>query len=198
MRSLLDISRRVFTRAAVLAVALAAITSAGEARAQGSVATDDAVALRATFVTDLDSLQAKYLALAEAIPAEKYSWRPAAGVRSIGEVFMHVASEYYVFTPLAYGATPSPVVGRGQAAFEKFESASTKPDVLKHLKEGFAYTKQSLAGVEPANLVGSRKLFGGSFTIAQTSFLMADDLHEHLGQLIAYARSVGVKPPWTK
>jgi uncharacterized damage-inducible protein DinB len=198
MRSPLDLSSRLTARAALLAVAIVAICSAREARAQSSVATDDAVALRATFVSDLDTLQAKMLALAEAIPADKYSWRPAPGVRSIGEVFMHVASEYYVFTPLAYGATPSPVVGRGQAAFEKFESASTKDDVRKHLKEGFAYTRQTLAGVEPAKLVGSRKLFGGEFTIAQTSFLMSDDLHEHLGQLIAYARSVGVKPPWTK
>jgi hypothetical protein len=118
-------------------------------------------------------------------------------VRSVGEVFMHVASEYYVFTPLAYGATPSPLIGRGREAFAKFESASTKDDVRKHLKEGFAYAKQQLDGVEPANLVGRRKLFGREFTIAETSFLMTGDLHEHLGQLIAYARSNGVKPPWT-
>ncbi|MEO8564682.1 MAG: DinB family protein [bacterium] len=198
MRSPLDLSSRMSVSAAMLVVAFAAIASASDAGAQASVATEDAVALRATFVTDLDSLQAKFLALAEAIPADKYAWRPAAGVRSIGEVFMHVASEYYFYTPLAYGATPSPVVGRGKAAFAKFESASTKSDVLKHLEEGFAYAKQSLGAVEPANLVGSRKLFGGDFTIAQTSFLMADDLHEHLGQLIAYSRSVGVKPPWTR
>ncbi|HEV7993986.1 MAG TPA: DinB family protein [Gemmatimonadaceae bacterium] len=198
MRSPLDVSVRLTARSALLALALAAISSVGEARAQGAAATESAVALRTTFVTDLDSLQAKFVSLAEAIPADKYSWRPSPGVRSIGEVFMHVASEYYVFNPLAYGATPSPVVGRGQAAFAKFEASSTKEDVLKHLKEGFAYTKQSIGGVEPANLVGSRKLFGGEYTIAQTSFAMAGDLHEHLGQLIAYARSIGVKPPWTK
>lgn len=190
-------STRVTTRVASLALALVAICSPRNARAQASAATESAVALRATFETELDSLQAKFLALAEAIPADKYSWRPAPGVRSVGEVFMHVASEYYVFTPLAYGATPSPLIGRGREAFAKFESASTKDDVRKHLKEGFAYAKQQLDGVEPANLVGRRKLFGREFTIAETSFLMTGDLHEHLGQLIAYARSNGVKPPWT-
>ena len=190
-------STRVITRVASLALALVAICSPRNARAQASAATESAVALRTTFETELDTLQAKFLALAEAIPAEKYSWRPAPGVRSIGEVFMHVASEYYVFTPLAYGATPSPLIGRGREAFAKFESASTKDDVRKHLKEGFAYARQQLDGVEPANLVGRRKLFGRDFTIAETSFLMAGDLHEHLGQLIAYARSNDVKPPWT-
>lgn len=198
MRSTFDPSARLTARCAALALALVTIPSAGEARAQDAAATESAVALRTTFVTDLDTLQARFLSLAEAIPADKYSWRPAAGVRSIGEVFMHVASEYYVFTPLAYGATPSPIVGRGKAAFAKFESSSTKEDALKHLREGFAYAKQSLAGVEPANLVGARKMFGGEFTIAQTSFLMSGDLHEHLGQLIAYARSNGVTPPWTR
>ncbi|MGH7594690.1 MAG: DinB family protein [Gemmatimonadales bacterium] len=54
----------------------------------------------------------KFLALANAIPADKYSWRPMPGVRSFGEVFMHLASEFYVYTPLSFGAAPSPVIPR--------------------------------------------------------------------------------------
>jgi hypothetical protein len=198
MRSPLDVSGRLTARVATLALALLALSSAAEARAQAAGATDAAIALRSAFVADLDSIQAKYVALAEAIPAEKYSWRPAPGVRSIGEVFMHVASEYYVYTPMSHGATPSPVVGRGREAFATFESAATKENVLKHLKEGFAYARQAVNGVEPANLVGVRKIYGRDFTIAQTSMMMSGDLHEHLGQLIAYARSNDVKPPWTR
>ena len=159
---------------------------------------ETALEIRKRFVTDLDTLQSKFLALAEAIPADKYSWRPGAGVRSVGEAFMHVASEYYVFTPMAYGATPSPVVGRGREAFQKFESASSKDDVMKHLKEGFAYTKQALAGLDAAQITGTKKLFGQDLTIVETSLIMSGDLHAHLGQLIAYARMNGVKPPWSK
>ena len=159
---------------------------------------DAALEIRKQFVSDLDTLQSKFLALAEAFPADKYSWRPAAGVRSVGEPFMHVASEFYVFTPMAYGATPSPLVGRGREAFQKFEAMSSKEQVLKHLKEGFAYTKQSLAAIDPAQISGTKKLWGGDRTIVETSFGMAGDLHEHLGQLIAYARMNGVKPPWSK
>lgn len=147
---------------------------------------------------DLDTLQSKFVALSEAIPAEKYSWRPAPGVRSIGEALMHVASEYYVYAPMSYGATRSPVIPRGPEAFKTFESKSTKADVQKHLKEGFAYMKQQIEGLDPAAITGTKKIFGGDRTIIESSFIMSGDLHEHLGQLIAYARSNGVTPPWSK
>jgi hypothetical protein len=187
-------------------MALAFIAMAGsrtlyaQVQPQGSeiLPRDAAVEVRMRFLSDLDTLQSKFLALAEAFPAEKYSWRPAPGVRSVGEAFMHVASEYYVYTPMAYGATPSPVVGRGREAFQKFEASSSKAEVLKHLKEGFAYTRQALSGIEAGQLGGTRKLFGGDRTIIETSFVMSGDLHEHLGQLIGYARMNGVKPPWSK
>jgi hypothetical protein len=159
---------------------------------------ESAVAMRSEFLADLDTLQSKFLALAEAIPAEKYSWRPAEGVRSVGEAFMHVASEYYIWTPMAYGAKRSSVIEPGRAGVEKFEAMSTKPDVIKHLKEGFAYTKGQLNGLSEAQITGTQKLFGEDNTIFRTSLIMTADLHEHLGQLISYARMNGIKPPWSK
>ena len=159
---------------------------------------ESAAEVRKQFLADLDTLQSKFLALAEAFPANKYAWRPAQGVRSVGEAFMHVASEFYVYAPMAYGAARSSVIPRGQESFKKFESMSTKDDVVKHLKEGFAYAKQAISGIDESQLTGSRKLFGGDHNIIETSFAMTDDLHEHLGQLIAYARMNGVTPPWSK
>jgi len=167
-------------------------------RAQEVPNRESAVEVRKQFLADLDTLQSKFLALAEAFPASKYAWRPAPNVRSVGEAFMHVASEFYVYAPMAYGAARSPVIPRGQDSFKKFESMSTKDDVVKHLKEGFAYAKQSISGIDAGQLTGSRKLFGGDHNIVETSFAMTDDLHEHLGQLIAYARMNGVTPPWSK
>jgi uncharacterized damage-inducible protein DinB len=185
-------------RTGAFAVVLGLVVTAGFAAAQSVPNRDDALEVRRQFVTDLDTLQKKFLALAEAIPAEKYAWRPAPGVRSIGEAFMHVASEFYVYAPMAYGAARSPVIPRGPEAFKTFESKSTKADVVKHLNEGFAYTKQTVQGVDAAAITGKQKLFGGDRTIIETSFAMTDDLHEHLGQLIAYARMNGVTPPWSK
>jgi hypothetical protein len=184
-------------RAMALAIALTGL-AAGVAAAQAPDRAS-AVEMRKQFMADLDTLHVKFVALAEAFPADKYAWRPAPGVRSVAETFMHVASEFYVYTPLAYGATPSPVIPRGQGAFQKFEaSATAKADVIKHIHDSFAYTKQSLGGIDEAKITGPQKLFGGDRTILETSIIMSADLHEHLGQLIAYARMNGVKPPWSK
>ena len=179
-------------------IAAMSLVGAGAAAAQDVPNRESALEIRKRYVMDLDTLHSKFLALAEAIPAEKYAWRPAPGVRSIGEAFMHVASEYYVYAPLGYGATRSPVIPRGPEAFKTFESKSTKADAVKHLKEGFTYMKQQLEGLDPAAITGTKKIFGGDRTIIETSFVMAGDLHEHLGQLIAYARMNGIAPPWSK
>ena len=168
------------------------------ARAQEVPNRDAALEVRKQYLADMDTLQGKFIALAKAFPADKYSWRPAPGIRSVGEVFMHVASEFYVYAPMAYGAARSPVIPRGKDSFKNIESHSTKEDVLKYLSDGFAYAKQSIEGVDPGQLTGSRKLFGGDHNIVETSFAMIDDLHEHLGQLIAYARVNGVVPQWSK
>jgi hypothetical protein len=193
-------SVQLMARRCAVVVVMAAGTSGfvAVAGAQGVPDRASAVEIRKQYLLDLDTLQSKFLALAEAIPAEKYSWRPGPGVRSVGEVFMHVASEYYVYAPMSFGAPRSTVIAKGQPAMEAFEKMSTKDDVLKHLKEGFAYAESAVNGVEPDALVGSRKLFGGSYTIIETSLGMAADMHEHLGQLIAYARMNGIKPPWSK
>jgi DinB superfamily len=180
------------------AVAVGLFSCATPLLAQVAPNREAAIEVRKQFMTDLDTLQSKFLALAEAIPADKYAWRPAPGVRSVGEVFMHVASEFYVFTPMAFGAERSPVIPRGQDAFKNFEANSTKADVQKHLTDGFAYTKRTVMGINPDSLVGIRKLFGRDYTIVETSVSMTADLHEHLGQLIAYSRMNGITPPWSK
>jgi len=185
-------------RTGVVVAGLAFAATAGAAAAQDVPNRESALEIRKRFLMDLDTLQSKFLALAEAIPAEKYSWRPAPGVRSIGEALMHVASEYYVYAPMSYGAARSPVIPRGPDAFKTFESKSTKADAQKHLKEGFAYMKQQIEALDPAAITGTKKIFGGDRTIVESSFVMSGDLHEHLGQLIAYARSNGVTPPWSK
>jgi hypothetical protein len=184
-------------RALIAVIALAAVAPAAHAQ---QYAPDRATALevRKEFLTDLDSLHSKFVALAEAFPADKYSWRPAPGVRSVGEVFMHIASEFYFWTPTDFGATASPVVEGNKAGLEKFERMSSKADVLKHLKEGFAYGRQSIAGLDESKIIGLQKSFGQDRQVIQMTLDMTDDLHEHLGQLIAYARMNGVKPPWSK
>lgn len=182
----------------VFAVAAGLVSCAVPLVAQAAPNRESAVEYRQQFMKDLDTLQSKFLALAEVIPADKYAWRPGPGVRSFGEVFMHVASEFYVFTPMAFGAERSPVIPRGKDVFKNFEANSTKSDVQKHLREGFAYTRATVMAISPDSLVGVRKLFGRDYSILETGISMTADLHEHLGQLIAYSRMNGIVPPWSK
>jgi len=187
---------RPLIRTCMMAASL--LGSARSLLAQAAPNREAAIEVRKQFMTDLDTLQSKVLRLAEAVPADKYAWRPAPGVRSFGEVFMHIASEYYVFTPMSFGGERSPVIPRGPDTFKKFEANSTKADVLKGLRDGFAYNRSAVMGINPDSLVGVRKLFGRDYTIVETSVGMTADLHEHLGQLIAYARMNGIVPPWSK
>jgi hypothetical protein len=179
---------------AVTALALVAPS----ARAQYTPDRATGLEVRNEFLTNLDSLHSKFTQLAEAFPADKYSWRPAPGVRSVGEVFMHVASEYYFYTPAMWGAKPSPLIEGKRESFDKFEKMSSKPEVLKHLKEGFAFGRGAVAALEDEKVTGIHKIFNHDMQAIEIAFDMTDDLHEHLGQLIAYARMNGVKPPWTK
>ena len=183
-------------RAVVVAAGLWASTA--PLVAQDAPDRASAVEYRKQFLTDLDTLQSKVVALANAVPAEKYSWRPAAGVRSFGEVFMHIASEHYVYTPMSFGGQRSPVLPRGPETMKKFEANSSKDSVLKYLNDGFAYTRATVMAIPDDSLVGKRKLFGRDYTVMETGIGMTADLHEHLGQLIAYARMNGITPPWSK
>jgi uncharacterized damage-inducible protein DinB len=194
--SLPPVSRMVRAGAVV---ALTLVFAPHLAAAQAApTAAENAAALRTSYLAALEETHGKFLQLAEAFPADKYAWRPAPGVRSVGEVFMHVASEYYAWSPRSFGAQPSPVVTMTREGFQQFESTATKENVLKHLKEGYAFGRQAVSGVDPATLTGTKKFFGQDATTADIALGMSGDLHEHLGQLIAYARMNGIKPPWTK
>jgi uncharacterized damage-inducible protein DinB len=163
--------------------------------------------VRDAYLKDLDTLHAKILGLANAIPADKYSWRPAKGVRSISEALMHVASEWYVYTPLSIGSTaPDDFVPKTTTAaahrdamnkkLADMEKTTDKAAVLAELDRSWKYCRGQLLAAKPAELTAAYKPWG--MPLDNAAFVMVDDLHEHLGQLIAYARSVGVTPPWSK
>src|SRR5579862_3814906 len=85
--------------------------------AQSVLHREDAIEVRTQLVADLDTLHAKLTALANAFPEDKYSWRPGTGVRSVGEVFMHVAYGFYTFMPQVYGGHASTDVPQGKGAY---------------------------------------------------------------------------------
>jgi uncharacterized damage-inducible protein DinB len=148
---------------------------------------------RSEVLSELIVQEDKFTRLAEAIPAEKYSWRPAPDVRSFAEVFMHVSAANYNLYKLV--GTPPPA-GFDVKGFEK--SATDKAKVVATLKDSFAHAKKALAAMPDADLEKSFDWFGGKNTERGVLLFIVRHGAEHLGQSIAYARFVGITPPWTE
>jgi uncharacterized damage-inducible protein DinB len=186
--------RSPFVRLALVAALVLLPTHV--APAQDAMDAKTAGFLRDRYVADMDTVHAKIMALAAAIPEDRYSWRPTAGVRSVSEVLMHLASEWMYYAPMSVGGKPPADFGPPGETLPKLEKITAKADVIAQLDKGWAYGRQQLTAADPATLTG--RYAPWKIPLADAAFGMTGDQHEHLGQLIAYARSVGVKPPWTK
>ncbi len=136
--------------------------------------------------------EGQILSLAEAIPESKYKWSPAKGVRSVSEVLLHTASANYFFGMKLGTQLP---VGVDMANIEKITG---KDNIIRTVRESFAFALESSQQVDPATLGEKVDLPFGDFTRQGLVLLMLDHSGEHKGQLIAYARVNGIKPPWSK
>jgi len=134
----------------------------------------------------------KSVRLAEAIPAEKYTWRPGPDVRSIAEVFLHVSGANYNLYKMV-GATPP----AGLDLKDIGKSTTDKAKVIATLKDSYAHAKKAITAMPDADLEKSMDWFGGKLTERGVLLFIVRHGAEHLGQSIAYAREVGVTPPWT-
>ena len=177
--------------AALVAVAICTTPCSAQQRA----------GLMGDLLRDVAEVQAKLTGLAQAIPAAKHGWRPAAGVRSVSEVFLHVAADNYLL-PVAVGVQPEPATGIDPADFATlttYERQQMPVDSLvATMNRSFAHLTKAMAGTPDARFDETVKFFGQDMSIRQVWLLTAMHLHEHLGQLIAYARANGVVPPWTR
>ena len=141
---------------------------------------------------DLQGSAKKIMDLADAMPAEDYNWRPMDGVRSVAEVYVHIAmSNYFI---LSYLGSPMPQ-GFDQNAEKKM---TDKKDIMNFLKQSFDDAQKFLAGYGDTDYDTVVELPFGKFTKEQVLMLAATHAHEHLGQSIAYARTNHITPPWSK
>src|SRR5437763_1437308 len=125
--------------ALVLAIALpaaAAVRAPREIRQSASPAVPR-TGVRAELLHDLDDMQKKILSLAMAMPAEKYAWRPGRGVRSVSEVYMHIAGGNYTLVSF---------VGDKAMDTRSFERITDKTRVLEELRRSFDYLRDSIIG----------------------------------------------------
>lgn len=132
------------------------------------------------------------VALAEAIPPAKYAWRPAPGVRSTGEVFMHIAGVNFYFLSLMGHKVPADF-----HSVDVEKVATDKAQVIDWLKRSLDAVREAHASVTAAELKKTQKFLGHESTGADLYLRMLIHANEHMGQLIAYARMNGVAPPWS-
>ena len=135
----------------------------------------------------------KFTGLAEAIPADKFNWRPSPDVRSFAEVFLHVSAANYNLYKLV--GTPPPA-GLDLKGFDK--STTDKAKVIATLKDSFAHAKTAIKAMPDADLEKSLDWFGGKNTQRGILLFIVRHAAEHLGQSIAYARFAGIVPPWSE
>jgi uncharacterized damage-inducible protein DinB len=191
--------RAIAAAAAVLAAAAipaSAQATPGAARQPGA---QQQPGLVADLLRDVAEVEKKLLDLARAMPPAAFDWRPGQGVRSTGEVFQHVAADnYFLGTPVGFAAPPATgIKGDDYKTVQAYETRKlARDEVIADLERSFAHLKQAMG--RPGAMGDSVAMFGQKYTRRQLWILTTTHLHEHLGQLIAYARSNGVVPPWSR
>jgi uncharacterized damage-inducible protein DinB len=175
-----------FVRHTALFVMLALATSVAVAQTAAESP------FRAEFEFQVDDVAKKIVALAQAMPEEKYGWRPSEGVRSVSQVYLHIALGNF-FVPRFAGVDPP------KDATRDLEGISEKGRVIETLQKSIQHLKEGWASLSEADLEKRVKIFGTRDTSARDVFMtVLMHMHEHLGQSIAYARSNGITPPWSE
>lgn len=149
---------------------------------------------RAELTGQFEASARKLVALAEAMPAETYSWQPMEGVASVAQAYMHVARYNYMYPEQNLGV-PAPA-GVEYETLE--ETVSAKDQVVEVLSSSLDHVREVVAGMSDADLEAPTRLYGRE--VAQWAVLLqlVTHMNEHLGQQIAYARMNRVAPPWSR
>ncbi len=132
------------------------------------------------------------ISLADAIPADKYGWRPAPGVRSVSEVFMHIAQSNYYLLSITGPKMPPEL-----ASDDVEKKVVSKPEVVAYLRQSLEAVKTARAQLKPGDFRRKVKIYGETVDVDGMYLRIICHDNEHLGQLIAYARINGVVPPWS-
>ncbi|MEJ2086421.1 MAG: DinB family protein [Acidobacteriota bacterium] len=170
---------------------VAAPVAAADSEGQATFYTD--------FVADFERAGERLVLLAEAMPAETFSWSPAEGVRTVSEVFMHVAG-VNMMLPTGLGAAPPEGMEQPENPMTLLQdlegNVTAKDQVIDKLQDSIDYAAAAVPSI--TDLETEVDLFGFPGTKRAYLFILLTHTHEHLGQAIAYARSNGVVPPWSQ
>jgi uncharacterized damage-inducible protein DinB len=174
------------------------------------LAAQDAAGFKQDYLWELGYATKNLTTLAEAMPADKYAWRPGAGVRSVSEVSMHVALGNFLLLDIVGHAAPEDLYGkvattgreRAMALVarngELEKSVTEKARVVELLKRSLEAVRAAIDASAAADLDKRVDFFGQEKTVRAVYLRMLAHAHEHMGQSIAYARVNGIVPPWSE
>ena len=163
-----------------------------------SSAQDKPTGFRGDMIDQIDHVQKQIIDLEGAMPDKKMTWRPAKGVRSVSEVYVHIAISNYLMAKFAGVELPSDVTLPAFSDMGKAEAATTnKKEIAEKLEKSFAFLKASIGKMSDTDLEKPVTFFGKETNVRGMLLTAFAHHHEHLGQAIAYARMNGVVPPWT-
>ena len=148
--------------------------------------------MKAQSLLDLGNVQKKLSDLANAVPADKLTWRPTPDSRSFAEVFLHVGAERYGI--LGMMGTEAPA-GFKRQGFEK--STTDKARIIAELDKSWEFAQKALEGMSNADFAKLLPKLGPQANAGDVVYILVWDQHEHLGQTVAYARENSIVPPWT-
>ncbi|MGZ3480157.1 MAG: DinB family protein [Myxococcaceae bacterium] len=182
-----------------LALSLPAFAQGAAAPAAQTPAPAAPAAPASTFQSDvvavLGHVQKELVGLEQAMPQNKFNWRPAKGVRSVAEVYLHAAGAGYFFGKMLGFEIPADIA----AQMKTYETSTTdKAKIQKALDDSFAWFGNQVKSMPDSELTKSMDFFGHPATKRAVVLTALGHYQEHLGQSIAYARSNGVVPPWSK
>ena len=150
----------------------------------------------ADLLFSFSELQAHVLALAKTVPEDKYGWRPADGVRSFREVFLHIGEAMHLHLTIADGATKDEIEKQIEAQTKAEREPLDKEHVIKKLTDDLAEAKNAFETAKSSALTRDIDFFGTATTQRAVFAFINTHTAEHLGQAIAYARMNGITPPW--
>ena len=181
-------------RSIVLVLFLTALVLPSAAQDQTSAS--DLKGFRAEFIGQMVFTKGRVLELEQAVPQKLFTWRPARGVRSVSEVYRHIAFSNYAFIKSSGYGLPSDVTLEGGR--EKWDKMSTnRSEIANVLENSFDAVIETVKAMSDADLEKQIKVYGREMTLRNFMMSSLAHLHEHLGQSIAYARMNKVVPPWS-
>ena len=165
----------------------------------GTLLAQEASPFHDDIVANIQGAGEKLISLAEAIPEDKYSWAPTDEVRSVSEVFMHFAG-VNLLLPAALGAALPEGMEPPENPFammqEMEKTVTAKDDVIEKMHKSLEYVDGAVRSIQ--DLEAEVALFGPPQSKRAYILIILAHAHEHLGQSIAYARTLGVTPPWSQ